>query len=167
MIWIARASPGDRFRRKVGRAQLSQSLDYKYRVIIILKSGLESPPRHQTGSEIVTGVETVASNRFQFALKSCDQANTMKDDVKLTIQCVHGNRTAAVVCGHMIAPTSRCLGFVENSSDPDNLQAWCDECESFYLRERGLTAAFEEFNDRKIVCDFCYQLFRERHSTIA
>jgi len=67
----------------------------------------------------------------------------------------------------MVAPTDRCLGFIENSSDPDDLQAWCDECESLYLREGGLTAAFEEFNDRKIVCEFCYQFFRARHSTVA
>ena len=92
----------------------------------------------------------------------------MKDDVRLTVQCgVHGSRTAAVVCGHMIAPTERCVGFVENRSDPDDLQAWCDDCESFYLREGRLTAAFEEFNDRKIVCEFCYQDFRKRHSIVA
>jgi protein-arginine kinase activator protein McsA len=28
-------------------------------------------------------------------------------------------------------------------------------------------AAFEELNDREIVCAFCYRVFREKHSTIA
>jgi hypothetical protein len=89
----------------------------------------------------------------------------IKDDRKLIIRCsTHGNRVAAVVCGHMIGPTGRCLGFVENSSDPDDLQAWCDECEAAFLQESGLTPEFETLNDRKIVCESCYQDLRERHS---
>jgi len=31
--------------------------------------------------------------------------------------------------------------------------------EQFYLREQDLTAEFEKFIDRKIVCDFCYQRY--------
>jgi hypothetical protein len=89
----------------------------------------------------------------------------MNDDKKLTVRCgTHGNRIAAVVCGHMLSSTDQCVGFVEHNSDPSDLQAWCDDCEQFYLRERELTADFERFNDRKIVCDFCYQLMRAKHS---
>ena len=91
----------------------------------------------------------------------------MKEDGTLIIRCgTHGNRVAAVVCGHMIGRTDRCLGFVENSSDPDDLQAWCDDCEAAFLREDGLTPEFEKFNDRKIVCEFCYQDLRGRHSRV-
>ena len=91
----------------------------------------------------------------------------MKDDGKLSIRCgTHGNRVAAVVCGHMIAKTGRRLGFVENSSDPDDLQAWCEDCEKVFLREEGLTPTFEEFNSRVMVCDFCYQTICERHTKV-
>ena len=31
--------------------------------------------------------------------------------------------------------------------------------------EGELTEAFEAFNDRAIVCDFCYALFKEKHFT--
>jgi hypothetical protein len=83
----------------------------------------------------------------------------------ITVACdTHGVRTAAVVCGHHLQATDRVLGFVENSSDPDDLQAWCDACEQFFLHEGGLTAAFERFNDRKIVCVACYEAIRLRHT---
>jgi hypothetical protein len=56
-----------------------------------------------------------------------------------------------VVCGHLVRalrhPTSEALGFIENSSDPDDLQAWCDACEKVFLREQSLTEAFRAFND--------------------
>jgi hypothetical protein len=85
----------------------------------------------------------------------------------VTVKCgTHGRRTAAVVCGHMVAPTDRVLGFVENSSDPDDLQAWCDDCEAMFEREQALTAAFRRFNDMAVVCDFCYATFRARHTKL-
>jgi hypothetical protein len=58
------------------------------------------------------------------------------------------------------------VGFVENSSDPADLQAWCDACEHLFLIEGDKTPRFEEFNDRVIVCDICYGIFRARHSRI-
>jgi hypothetical protein len=64
----------------------------------------------------------------------------------------------------MLGPKDRVVGFVENSADPNDWQAWCDDCETLFLREGGLTAAFEAFNNRAIVCDFCYALFKEQHS---
>ena len=74
----------------------------------------------------------------------------------------HGKRVAAVVCCHMIE-SSRRVGFVENSSDPNDLQAWCDKCEKMFLQEGDKTEAFEAFNDRAIVCDVCYMAFKIRH----
>lgn len=81
------------------------------------------------------------------------------------VKCdTHGNRTAAVVCRHMINAGDAAVGFVENSSDPDDLQAWCDQCEAFFVREGELSEAFRKFNDFAVVCDFCYANYRERHS---
>jgi hypothetical protein len=76
----------------------------------------------------------------------------------------HGPQAAAVVCGHLLSETDRVLGFVENSSEPTDLQAWCDDCEQAYLREGGMTPAFKKFHDMKVVCQLCYAKARERHS---
>jgi hypothetical protein len=64
----------------------------------------------------------------------------------------------------MVRPTDRVVGFVENSSDPDDLQAWCESCEEFFLREGEMTKAFRAFNDMHVVCDLCYASLKERHS---
>lgn len=91
----------------------------------------------------------------------------MSDDEPLKTKCgTHGERTAAVVCCHMLAASDRIVGFIENSSDPNDLQAWCDECEQFFLQEGGLTKTFERFNDRKIICELCYADLKARHSSL-
>lgn len=83
---------------------------------------------------------------------------------KSLIKCgTHGSRTPAVVCRHQVDIRDRIVGFVENNSDPDDLQAWCDEYEQLFLQEEGLTEAFREFNDFKVVCDFCYAKIKERN----
>jgi hypothetical protein len=88
----------------------------------------------------------------------------MPDDKSL-IKCgTHGSRTPAVVCCHQVNIRDRIVGFVENSSDPDDLQAWCDECEQLFLQEEEMTEAFREFNDFKVVCDFCYAQIKERNT---
>lgn len=66
----------------------------------------------------------------------------------------------------MINAGDAVVGFIENSSDPDDLQAWCDQCEAFFVREGGLTEAFRKFNDLAVVCDFCYASYRDRHSAM-
>lgn len=81
-----------------------------------------------------------------------------------TIDCdTHGPSSTAVVCRHMIV-TSEPVGFVENSSDPDDLQAWCHACEAMFLQEDGLTDVFREFNDMAVVCGDCYGSLKQRHS---
>lgn len=55
------------------------------------------------------------------------------------------------------------VGFVENNSGPDDLQALCDKYEQLFLQEEGLTEAFREFNDFKVVCDFGYAKIKERN----
>jgi hypothetical protein len=88
----------------------------------------------------------------------------MSDDEPLYVDCeTHGGSLAAVVCCHMLESDTP-VGFVENSSDPDDLQAWCDACEAMFLSEGDKTEAFEEFNDRAIVCSDCYAEFKARHS---
>jgi hypothetical protein len=95
---------------------------------------------------------------------NADDADEIDDDGPLMVDCgPHGRRIAAVVCCHMLSEEGP-VGFIENSSDPDDLQAWCDACEEEFAREEGLTPAFEAFNDRAIVCDICYQELKERHS---
>jgi len=85
----------------------------------------------------------------------------------LLISCCHGQRPSAVVCGHMLKTTDHVVGFVENSSDPTDLQAWCDACEKRFLSEGDKTPAFLEFNQMAVVCDICYSNLKDRHGGIA
>lgn len=82
----------------------------------------------------------------------------------LLIKCVHGERPSAVVCGHMLNARDEVVGFVENSSDPTDLQAWCEACEHFFLSEGGKTPTFMEYNQMSLVCDLCYQNLKARHA---
>jgi hypothetical protein len=70
---------------------------------------------------------------------------------------------SAIVCGHMIG-SDRVLGFVENSTEPDDLQAWCNACEQMFLREQELSEAFREFCNFAVVCDACYARLKKQHS---
>ena len=64
----------------------------------------------------------------------------------------------------MIAAENQVVGFVENSSDPNDLQAWCEQCEKMFLSEGDKTEAFKRFNRMAIVCNVCYAEFKARHS---
>ncbi len=76
----------------------------------------------------------------------------------------HGRQVGAIVCRHMINAKDSVVGFVENSDDPNDLQAWCEACEALYKREDEITEAFEKFCDAGVVCTECYHLFKKRHS---
>lgn len=76
----------------------------------------------------------------------------------------HGMRVAAVVCRHMVGPDAPTAGFIENRSDQHDLQAWCFACEEEFQDENGMTDAFLEFNDMKVVCVDCYADAKLRHS---
>jgi hypothetical protein len=84
----------------------------------------------------------------------------------LLIKCSHGERPSAVVCGHMLKARDEVVGFVENSSDPTDLQAWCGSCERFFLSEGDKTPKFVEFNQMALVCDLCYQNLKARHAVL-
>jgi len=84
-----------------------------------------------------------------------------------TFKCsTHGTRVAAIVCCHMIRAKDRAVGFIENSSDPEDLQAWCNDCEHLFVEEADKTECFRKFNDFAVVCDFCYASLKERHSAV-
>jgi hypothetical protein len=85
-----------------------------------------------------------------------------------TVDCgTHGTHPGAVVCRHLVEAKDRVVGFVENSSEPDDLQAWCEACEAMFEREGGeRTPAFKAFHGIQIVCDFCYAQLRERHTRL-
>ena len=89
------------------------------------------------------------------------------ESIASTIKCdIHGTGVAAIVCCHMIQSKERSVGFVENSSDPDDLQAWCSACESLFLAEGDKTERFLQFNDFAVVCDFCYATLKDQHGAI-
>jgi len=67
------------------------------------------------------------------------------EDNKLEINCRHGKGTAAIVCGHLLT-LNQPLGFIENSSDPDDLQGWCYACEYFFQQEEEMNDQFKAFN---------------------
>jgi hypothetical protein len=81
----------------------------------------------------------------------------------LLIKCSHGERPSAVVCGHMLGSQEGVVGFVENSSDPSDLQAWCESCEQFFLSEGDKTPKFVEYTQMTVVCDLCYGNLKARH----
>ena len=85
----------------------------------------------------------------------------------LMLECSeHGTSPACVVCTHLHGARERAVGFVENSSVPGDLQAWCGDCEAMFEREGAMTPAFREFNDMRLVCTVCYSLIKQRHSAL-
>jgi hypothetical protein len=83
----------------------------------------------------------------------------------MNISCdTHGERTSAVVCRHHLDVRDRSVGFCENSSDPEDLQAWCAACEELFVRLGAMTEEFRQFNDFALVCVACYADLKARHS---
>ncbi len=91
----------------------------------------------------------------------------MEEDV-LEIDCgAHGKKIAAAVCGHLVHNNGTPLGFIENSSDPNDLQAWCLACEHVFLNENDKTEKFRSFCHHSIVCVDCYSKIKEQHDVYA
>lgn len=83
----------------------------------------------------------------------------------MTVSCgTHGERVSAVVCQHLMQAEIAPLGFVENSNEPNDLQAWCHLCEQEFQKEGDMTDAFRQFNGMAIVCVVCYEIFKVRHT---
>ena len=88
---------------------------------------------------------------------------TLSNPITTTCQW-HGEQVAAVVCRHQLEIRDRPVGFVENSTDPNDQQAWCDECERCFLSERDMSEEFRKFNHFAIVCISCYADLRALHA---
>lgn len=86
-------------------------------------------------------------------------------DEPVLIDCeTHGpGRYSATVCQHQLSD-ARSVGFVENSNDPRDQQAWCADCESVFLVEGGMTEPFLDYCRFAVVCGDCYGQIKERHS---
>lgn len=86
----------------------------------------------------------------------------------MLIKCgSHGERVSAVVCKHLLDLAGAPAGFIENSSNPHDLQAWCHSCEEKFEQEGGITDAFRAFNDMAVVCVVCYREAKARHTMSA
>jgi hypothetical protein len=90
------------------------------------------------------------------------------DEPPMLLQCdTHGTAPSSVVCVHLLEARDRAVGFIENSSEPNDLQAWCDACEQLFEREGEMTEAFREFSGIHLVCVFCYATIKERNSAMS
>lgn len=70
----------------------------------------------------------------------------------------------AIVCSHLVRNNGAPLGFVENASDPDDLQAWCYACEYVFQQEEDKTERFRRFCDFAVVCTRCYADIKAHHA---
>lgn len=88
----------------------------------------------------------------------------MKDrGLEINCEC-HGKGISAVVCGHLVKNSGVPIGFIENSNEPLDLQAWCYACEYLYQQESEMTELFKEFNQMVLVCRECYAEIKFHHS---
>ncbi len=86
-------------------------------------------------------------------------------DEPLIINCErHGKSAAAAVCGHLVTNNNLPLGFIENSSDQNDLQGWCYACEYLFLQEEDKTEKFRKFTNHALVCSKCYEEIKAFHS---
>ena len=79
----------------------------------------------------------------------------------------HGERVSAVICQHLMQTAPAPADFVENSSDPNDLQAWCYLCEDAFQHEGDMKGKFRQFNGMAIVCVICYDEVKARHTVAA
>ena len=76
---------------------------------------------------------------------------------------IHGKSVPAIVCCHLVKNNGAPLGFIENNSDPDDLQGWCYACEHLFLQELDKTEKFNKFCDFVVVCSGCYNQIKSAH----
>ena len=83
----------------------------------------------------------------------------------LLVECKHGQGIAACVCKHLLENIEPNIGFVENSDQPGDLQAWCTLSEKYFLQEGEMTEALKKFHALKLVCEDCYAEIKARYVT--
>lgn len=82
----------------------------------------------------------------------------------LLIDCgEHGKKISTIVCIHLLNCKIK-VGFIENCSDPNDLQAWCYACEYLFEQEGNKTETFLSFNNSCAVCIDCYEKIKEFNS---
>ena len=87
------------------------------------------------------------------------------ENKELIIDCEeHGKTATATVCRHLVKNNGAPLGFIENSSEPDDLQGWCYACEHVFLNEEDKTEKFKEFCNFAVVCTVCYKNTKNEHT---
>ena len=86
----------------------------------------------------------------------------MASDNIIEIDCKHGKGIAAIVCSHLLVK-KQSLGFIENTSDPNDLQGWCYNCEKLFLKEGEMSDVFLKFSDAAVVCNLCYSELKAYH----
>ena len=86
----------------------------------------------------------------------------MASEEIIEIDCHHGKGIASIVCGHLLVK-KHSLGFIENVSDPNDLQAWCYDCENLFLKEGEMSDKFLKFSNAAVVCEVCYSDLKEYH----
>lgn len=76
----------------------------------------------------------------------------------------HGERRSTLVCRHLTRGEK--LGFFTAAEDdPENPWpgAWCGACEKLLEEDKGWSERAREFARVTLVCDKCYEVFRERN----
>lgn len=88
------------------------------------------------------------------------------EQAPLRINCdIHGrSRVSATVCGHLVNNNGQRLGFIENSSESYDRQAWCYACEFVFRTQQDRTDLFTRFCNYAIVCSDCYENIRLAHA---
>lgn len=85
----------------------------------------------------------------------------------MSIECIkHETSDSSIICGHLLNNKGNTLGFVENSVEKGNFQAWCFDCESLFLKEVDKTEKFLKFNNMTVVCEACYLDIKKHHEQI-
>ncbi|WP_298756720.1 hypothetical protein [uncultured Psychroserpens sp.] len=78
------------------------------------------------------------------------------------IDCKHGKGISSIVCSHLLSK-NKALGFIENASDPHDLQGWCYDCENLFLKEGEMSDKFLKFSSANVVCTTCYDELKTFH----
>ena len=128
---------------------------------------LNAGQAHPFVTEHQNGITEQRVLDWYHALSRADDEPESHESPPRLLECgTHGTAHAAMVCAHLVEARDHAVGFVENSDDPEDLQAWCDACEQLFLREGEHTQCFEDFCNVRVVCVFCYATIKERHSPL-
>jgi hypothetical protein len=90
----------------------------------------------------------------------------MDDDNDIDCQ-THGRVPSSIVCQHLLYDgQTKYVGFILEEDAPDDLMAWCHECDARLL-ESGWTNDVLAFADLKVVCQPCLLLMRDAQKALA